>query len=523
MIATHRVKNSDNETVGFIVGNQFINSYLAKLNIRDITNIKLLTSGKFRAKNKLPVIYLNDLNRQRYNKLLEENPFIRDIEFELNKWRKEYNAKVIQLHGPRQVGKTTEIQKFAYKNYEYIIYIDLSDKTGDLFKKTIENSQNKSDLNAILDFMSAYCDRANLPEFNNSKKTILVIDEIQTSSSIYNMIRTIRAKYNIDIIVTGSYLGHIINSKEYFLPAGTIRKLDLYSLSFREFTRIFKLQSLLDSISIFGESKQTDYDKLYKLYDIYRQIGGYPEVVKTYIKTQNILECKTVIKDLISVFIDESRHYFNSDRHDIIFRLIFDQAFKQMCSNKKGSKLVEDISNSIKSNNKNIINKEDINKSLVWILYSGILGDCTLCTDGDIRNTVPARRVYYMDCGIANYISSGTGIDKTSIDELMAETFVYGELYRLYLVNEVNKKVNGSKPCFSTLGNYELDFMLLDTDNKIYGIEVKAKEGTSKSLSIYIQKGLVNRGIVAKRTTGHNGDKLSSIPIWAVGCRFPYT
>lgn len=520
---THRVKNSDNITVGFIANNVFINTYMIRANISSIDNLAITKSGSFRATKELPIIYYKDLNRQTYKKIQSESPFKRDIEDILENWRKRKNREVLQLNGPRQCGKTTELKKFAYKNYEYIIYIDLSDNSGKLFSEIL-NNRNTTDINILIDFMQSYCERANLPQFKNNNRTILIIDEIQLSSTIYNSIRTIRNKYDIDIIVTGSYLGVTVFNKEFFLPAGTIEEIHMLPLSFREFVRIYNKHKILDSISLNSESNANDYESLHALYTVYRKIGGYPDVIKEYIRSNDIKQCMKIIGRIINIFTQESRNYFDTTKHDIIFKSLYSSVFIQMCSNKKGNgtKLVEDVTQIIKDGTKMVISRDEISKSLLWIMYSKVVGQCDLCVDGNITNILPARRFYYLDCGMANYISNTTGVDKTTIDGLITETFAYSELYRLYINTYSLDKVKGDYPNFSTYGQYELDFMVLGTDDKIYGIEVKTTDGETKSLKVYVQKGFINKGIVAKKTTGHRGDKVQSIPIWAIGCRFPY-
>lgn len=522
---THRVKNSNNDTVGFIANNNFINLGLVKANIASIDNLRLLKSGTLRASRELPVIYYRDLMKAEYKRLYSESPFKRDIEDKLGAWRKSGDITVLQINGPRQCGKTTELKKFAYKNYEYIIYIDLSDTTGETFKDAVKAKTKATDLLAVMDLLQAHCIKANLPEFENSKKTILIIDEIQLDPSIYNIIRALRNSYNIDIIVSGSYLGITVFNKDFFLPVGTIEEIHLLPLSFREFTRIFNKDKLLNTISISGESDKRDYETLDKLYEIYRQIGGYPDSIKAYIKSKDVRQSLAVIEKILSIFTRESRNYFNTDKHDIIFKHIYKAAFMQMCSDKRGNgtKLVDDVTKIIKQGNKMLVSRDEVSKSLLWIIYSKVIEQCDLFVDGNATDILPARRLYFLDCGIANYIGSMTAIDKTSIEGVLTEIFAYSELYRLYINTSLFGKVKGENPGFSTLGSYELDFMILGTDEKIYGIEVKTKDGTTKSLDEYIKRKLIDRGIVAKKTMGTAGDGFKrSIPIWAIGARFPY-
>lgn len=67
-----------------------------------------------------------------------------------------------------------------------------------------------------------------------------------------------------------------------------------------------------------------------------------------------------------------------------------------------------------------------------------------------------------------------------------------------------------------------MDFMILGKDNTIYGLEVKTNTGAPASLKVFIDKKLVDRGIVAKKTTGGHSEQFDTIPIYMVGVRFPY-
>ena len=140
----------------------------------------------------------------------------------------------------------------------------------------------------------------------------------------------------------------------------------------------------------------------------------------------------------------------------------------------------------------------------------------------DVNDYVPASRLYYMDCGIASYVAGQTALPKDSVDGFLTENFVYTELYRLYKQQEGRKPVKGDMPCFSCYNGYELDFMVLGKDNTVYGLEVKTDTGIPKSLRVYIDRKLVDKGIVAKRTNGGRGDLFDTIPVYMAGAGFPY-
>ncbi len=522
MLATHRVKNSDNDTVGFIIGNKFYNNYYASRYITSIDNLSMTKSGNFRAKFELPIVKYLDISKSIAKDIINKNPFKRDIQLDFKRWKDSGAKQVLRLLGPRQSGKTTELKKFAYSDYENVIYINLADdKYG--FLNMLENRQ--SNLEWMHSIIESYCLVANLPKLLNNRKTILIIDEIQISAKCYNSIRDLRAEYNFDMIVTGSYLAITYIKKEYFPPAGTIADMNILPLSFAEFCDIFNKRKTLESVNIFNEIATEQHKEIDKLYEIYRQIGGYPEVVKNYINTGNIIDAQNTIKTLIYLFKNESAVYFSTPRQVDIFNAIFKQAIVQMCSGNKNYNIrpFEKITDVVTKETKLFASRKEIDTSINWLVFSKIIGLCHQSIDGKLANIQIGKRIYYLDCGIANYLMlTSSGLDKSNIQGVLTETFAYNELYKLHNSNEVFNKVKGDTPTFSTLGQYELDFIEEGMDDRIYGVEIKTKDGDPKSLKVYISRGLVDRGIVAKRTAGHKGEKIDMIPIWAVGCRFPY-
>lgn len=523
LTVTHRVKNSDNDTVGFLIGNKFYNNSIIESNISKIDNLSITRAGVFRAKSELPFIKYSDITKANAQDLNKRNPFKRNIQSDLYRWKVNGAKQVIRLLGPRQCGKTTEVLRFGYSNYENVIYINLADDRYK-FLYMIENRESNLEwMNSILD---AYCKAANLPKFLNNRKTLLIIDEIQLSTNLYNSIRALKSEFNCDMIITGSYLAITFIKKEYFVPMGTVMDMSMLPLSFSEFCGIFGKRKILSKIDIFSENITDENKELDHLYEIYRQIGGYPEVVKRFIDTQSIDEANGVLGTLLHLFKNESAVYLTSSRQIDIFKSAFEQSIIQMCSGNKNNNVIqiEDLTNLINRNTKSLATRKEVIETIKWLQFSRIIGTCSHCIDGELSNIIPAKRIYYLDCGVANYLINNTpGVNKSNAEGMLTETFAFSELYRLHIANTyVNKLVKGETPIFSTLGTYELDFIEEDKQGIVYGIEIKTTRGNPKSLKVYVQKGLVDKGILAKMTSGHKGEKISSIPIWAIGCRFPY-
>lgn len=515
MKITHRVKNSNHKTCGFLVNNEYKHYYSILNNADLFENITVVNNDIIKSKKgSLKTISKKSVNKQIYGSICEKNPLVRDIQADLQFWKDYRNDLVLYLIGARQIGKTTELNKFAYKNYEQIIYINLAEPK---VLKTFETAVLEDDISLG---MIRYCRWMKLEEFENSKSTILIIDEIQESVNIYNSIRALHSSLKCDIAVTGSYLGKTLNS-QYFKPAGSIWRLDMLPLSFSEFCNAFGCRDTLYAINIHGKDTTENYNKMYQLYSVYIQIGGYPSVVSEYKKTKNIDMCMLILEKLIQTFTEESASHFSSPKSKVIFENVYKQALRAIAYEKKGtsSKDIEKITTFVKESTKEHVSRDEVNSAISWLKYSNIIGSCDLYNQGKISELLNERRFYFMDCGIANCISRMTPIDNATIRGVLTENFAYTELYRLYQTNQVK----GDKPCCSIYNNYELDFLIVDKHDKKYGIEIKTSdEDKPASLLIYLRDGKIDKGYLAGKTKGGIRKDIYSIPIYAVGCRFPY-
>ena len=520
MIATHRVKDTAGNNVGFIINSRYFSYDFVKNNISEIDNLYVTSGGLVKSKSgKLDVISLLQVNRLRYKKLCEENPIQRDIQEEFSTWKTTRHTDILYVEGARQTGKTTEIRKFAYNNYEQVIYVNLSDKAQlDRFLTIVINNASK------LFGLSKYCkSTSEHDKYNDNPNTILIIDEIQDSVEVYNSLRTLQSELNCDIAVTGSFLGRTVN-KEFFIPAGNTYNVEMTPLSFMEFCRLYNADRLLTTIKLDGTSPVSNYNTLLELYNVYKEIGGYPRVVKTYIKTKSTEACNDIFVDLLERFIQESRRYIGTDKSQLVFENMFKAAAIMQTREKKGTdnNIVELTSKFINDSTRSIVDRKEVNTAIRWLVYNGVLGTCDLYNQGNVLELLPEKRIYFRDCVLLNYVLSNTAIDDATRRGIIAETFAYNELYRLY--KNRSKRIKGDKPCCSVFNNYELDFMVVDNNDKKYGIEIKS--GTTnnpKSLMEYRRNGFINIAIVAEITNGSIKAKWHSIPIYTVGARFPYT
>lgn len=439
----------------------------------------------------------------------------RDIYSKLLEWKKKSSHKVLELEGARQVGKTFILDSFS-KEYKSYIYINMIGSTGQRFLQCLETTLNWEPGQIPVEKPIHKAFELYKPDFVDNDDLLVVIDEIQDSPIVYSKIREFSREFKCHFIVTGSYLGKT-REKEYFLSAGDVESLTMTSLTFPEFLDAFHMRDLYENVDLFGASSHEDYDELKKYFDIYLHIGGYPEVVKTYIETGSIEACADLIENLVAIFVKESTRYFDSPLETATFDKVFSSIAAMMLKEKKGTKdLITDLTNIIVKEESGRIAKKTVNYAISWLYLSHQIGYCSKSIDCDNLNIVENCRYYFMDLGIANRFLSLTGTVQETIDGCLCENFVY-----LNLVDRIKRReIAGQVPWFGTdeKTSGELDFYVRSRlDHKNYGVEVKRGNEIAVTANGLLEKGKLDYVYSLKNTYGGVHERKYAVPLYLVG------
>lgn len=440
----------------------------------------------------------------------------RDIYKKLEDWKKERTGKVLELSGARQVGKTFILKKFARENYSYSIYINMVEDTGKAFLKCLYGASAWEPGHERLGKPIHRALELYDPNFEDTKDVLVIIDEIQDSPEVYGKIRNFAREFSCDFIVTGSYLGKT-REKEFFQAAGDVNFLTMTTMTFPEFLDAFDKRHIYDEISLFGESDHELYDELKSYFEVYLKIGGYPEVVKTYLEKRDVRECLKRIEEIIQVFIMESTKYFGDPLENEIFRKILSTVAIVLLKEKKGIKdLVTDFSKIIFKEESNKLSKKTINSAIGWLYLSHQIGYADKSVDCDYLNLVDNCRFYYRDVGLANYFLTNSGAEPNTIKGVLCENYVYLNL----LERLADHEIAGANPWFGTYERTsgELDFYcrsLLDYKN--YGLEVKAGNNTARTANDLLEAGKLDYVYNLKDTYGAREGKKLAVPNYLVG------
>lgn len=444
----------------------------------------------------------------------------RDIYRKLLAWKSKSNHKVLELEGARQVGKTYILDKFAKKEYKSHLYINMIGSSGKDFLQCLETAASwepgkKREKNPVYRAFQLYD-----PDFSDCEDLVIVIDEIQESSVVYSKIREFARDFKAHFIVTGSYLGKT-REKEYFLSAGDTEVLTMTTLTFPEFLDAFHKRGLYEAIDLYGGSDHAGYEELKSYFHIYLQIGGYPEVVTTYLESRSIPDCEAMISNLIQIFVKESSRYFDSPLELEMFEKIFSSIAATLLKEKKGTPdLTTDLTKIIFKEESGRIAKKMTNYAVSWLFLSHQIGYCSMSVDCSNLDIVDNCRYYFNDLGVAGYFLKLTGEPLSIIEGVLCENFVYLELVRRIRKQEIAGQVPWFAIDKKTSG--ELDFYVRSRiDNMDYGLEVKRGKNRANTANALLERGKLDFVYQLKNTYGGIADRKYSVPLYLCG-RIPF-
>ena len=444
-----------------------------------------------------------ELERTAYKKLLE--------------WKKNAGRSTLEVSGARQVGKTYLVNKIADKEYKQKIYINLLELSGELFlnqyeKLWSEMTQGKRFENPVYELIRRY-----EPSFTDSPDTVVIIDEIQESAEIYNRVREFTRQLSSDFIITGSYLGRVLN-KEFKYSAGDLDSIEIQTLSFEEFLRAMGKWELYDQLDIYGGSGETVYKKLEELYQIYCTIGGYPAVVLSYLEQKNIEQCQAVLEKIVHLFANESRRYFEDILEYDTYENIFTSVARILVKEKKGldaDSFSEELQSIVIKEYSSNLSKAEVNRAIDWLHSAGIIGFAGKLTGCDILSYKAKSRAFFMDLGLTTYFLTQTGCASGDIQGVVNENFVFLDLRRRI---SFPREIALETPAFATWGNYEIDFYVKSIKGQhTYAVEVKSGKNSSRTMDEVLEKKKADYILYTKgKTHGGVKDHIYTIPIYGL-------
>ena len=218
---------------------------------------------------------------------------------DLYKWKENKRHKPLIIKGARQVGKTWLIKEFAKEAYEKSVYINFEEDEmlQNVFLKDFDTKRIITTISLAKDI-------------DIDSETLLIFDEIQAAPrGITSLKYFCENAPEYDIICAGSLLGIAMHNNDSF-PVGKVNFIDVSPMNFEEFLLAVAGKKYVDLIkSGDWELIHTIKDKLISWLKTYYVVGGMPEVVDTYCKTNDFSDVRTVQDDILETYSNDfSKH-----------------------------------------------------------------------------------------------------------------------------------------------------------------------------------------------------------------------
>lgn len=429
----------------------------------------------------------------------------------LIEWNHNKRKKPLIVWGARQVGKTYLIKDIFAETYykDNYIYIDckIEDEIRDFCSKTANAEK-------IIEFVSLFKGR------QITENTLLIFDEVQECPNIISALKYFCQDFRqIPVIATGSMVrikiqrethkrGAADNSK-FLFPIGKINQVTVYPMTFDEFL-MNSNRMLYEAVKKAYESRKPleaqihgmAMEQVYK----YLLIGGMPEVVDTYIDSGNLFESREILKVLYDNYLSDMDLYQASREAVLRSRTLFSNIYKELNKESKNfsPSLIEEKSKT-----------RDFATSIQWLTMAHIINQSFQLKEHIVLPLMPDNgsnfRLFLGDIGMFSYQS---GVNAASFVSNERENALSGIFFENFVASELIAK--GHK-LFYWRGKTSAEFeFIVESDNKLYPIDVKKGRGTLNSLEKFSNHNKFAYAIkVSKNNYGYNPEKkLLTVPFY---------
>ena len=315
-------------------------------------------------------------------------------------------------------------------------------------------------------------------------KTILFLDEIQSCPNARTALKTFALDGRIDVISSGSLLGLYYKEVTSY-PVGYEKIIDLYPLDFEEFLLGvgIKEETINYAKECFEHMMPMDeyiLKQLAEQFKMYMLVGGMPNVVNEYIKTNSLSKVLTMQKAIVENYLLDVVKFAETNNKQKIINTFNSIPIQLSKKNKKF------LFSEIKEDEKNT-GERKYTSSIEWLKDAGIINFCYNLSEPALPLISNIRlncfKIYMIDTGLLlSMLEEGT--QKAILDD---DLYInQGALLENICAEEISTRHN-KLMYFERKSTLEIDF-ILNLDGKVTAIEVKSgKNKQAKSLKSIIQ------------------------------------
>lgn len=395
----------------------------------------------------------------------------REFYKKLVKWKESSLRKPLVLRGARQVGKTYILTDFAKREYEDYVYINFDEEPhfSSFFAENLDPDR-------IIKEFNIYFKKTIQPG-----STLIILDEIQESPQALASLKYFCEKKNeYHLATAGSLLGVALTKG---FPVGKVTFLDLAPLNFFEFLDALgeqQLREMLETMQNLSPISEIFHHKLISLLKYYFIIGGMPEVVSTYLKTEDIEQVRAVQKEILDAYVlDFAKH---APKNEVMKILSVWEAIPNQLAKENKKFIFSAIRKSARG--------KEFETSIQWLKNAGLIIKANHISTPrlplDAYSDKQAFKIFLLDVGLLGAMSK---LDPRVILEgdLLFQEFK-GALTENFVALELHGMHFDALYYWTSEGIAEVDF-IISKEQQVFPLEVKAGfSKKKKSLLVYNEK-----------------------------------
>lgn len=421
----------------------------------------------------------------------------RELFTKLERWMNKKNRKPLIIQGARQVGKTWIMKEFGARFYENTVYINFDNNKAmkDVFDLDF-------DLKRILSAIKI--------EYGKSfqaENTLIIFDEIQEAPKALASLKYFYENApQYSIIAAGSLLGVALHQGTSF-PVGKVDFLKLCPMSFDEFILAVGEKGLHEAL------RSQDYElinayagKYTDLLKKYYYVGGMPEVVQTYIDSDDLFEVREIQNNLLQYYEEDfSKHA----PKEVVPRIM-------MVWNSIPSQLAKENRKFMYGALREGARAKDFELAIQWLEDAGLILKSYRVSKPDIPliayMEMNSFKMFMFDVGL---LTAKTGLSARLLLEgsRIFEEFK-GALTEQYVAQELHAAGYPLYYFATARSTGEIDFML-QGDLDCVPIEVKAEQNLrARSLRAFCDKYKPGMAIRSSMSNYKQEDWLTNVPLY---------
>lgn len=216
------------------------------------------------------------------------------------KWKTERNGDTaLLIQGARRIGKSTIAEEFAKHEYKSYIMIDFSKVS----KEVSELFNDLSDLDYLF-LRLQFIYQVQLHE----RESVIIFDEVQLQPLARQAIKHLVKDHRYDYIETGSLISVRSKNRNIIIPSEET-KVDMYPMDYEEFRWALGDTATVPLLRTAFEKKMPLGDavhrKLMRDFRLYMLVGGMPQAVSAYIRTNNFSAVDLAKRDIIALYEED--------------------------------------------------------------------------------------------------------------------------------------------------------------------------------------------------------------------------